>query len=175
MWGKDDRSMFERVAQSPDSWLSIAYLLKRAADLVKVELRPIIESAATDRQPYHDLMLSHPFMMLNGFAIENLIKGILFGRKPEMASNGKLNCGSHNLKGLSSEAGISLTTSEIDLLERLTIFTVWAGRYPTALKEENNTSPHFNTTDLQEVDELYERLFQMLINENPNPTIHFSD
>jgi hypothetical protein len=76
-----------------------------------------------------------PSVMLSGFALENLLKGILVARDPSrVGSPQKLFDWGHNLVTLAADANIALSADEDRVMRRLTDYTTWAGRYPTANK-----------------------------------------
>jgi hypothetical protein len=75
--------------------------------------------------------------MLAGFAIENLLKGILIAEKTPLNENGKFTLKSHELLELAADAGYELVETDQRLLERIQEFTVWTGRYPIPLNSES--------------------------------------
>jgi hypothetical protein len=61
MFDADDaKSTFELIGQSPHVWLSSATQLKRAADLVREELKKILSVYPRGRARYEDLVLFNP-------------------------------------------------------------------------------------------------------------------
>jgi hypothetical protein len=77
------------------------------------------------------------FMMLAGFAIENLCKGcavekLTFEERAEVKANGNLpkRLEGHNLLELVKGVDLSVTIEEEELLQRLRRAVVWFGRYP---------------------------------------------
>lgn len=94
---------------------------------------------------------SIPFMFLAGLGIECLLKAIRIlqfqaAGKPVTAKNkrGSLALAkelkTHDLRGLAAAAGINLDAAEVTLLERLTDFVEWAGRYPVGVAADQTTS-----------------------------------
>src|SRR5439155_14770477 len=76
-------------------------------------------------------------------AIENALKAVRVKQeKSGVTTNtpGRVHLSSlvktHDLRGLAGDAGIPLSTADADLLDRLTAFLVWAGRYPVAATAE---------------------------------------
>ena len=77
-------------------------------------------------------------MLLAGFAIENLVKALLIARNPNAvaARHDRLEQLVHGASArhvsvqLCQEAGVSLSLEEEDVVRRLEIFLLWAGRYP---------------------------------------------
>src|SRR5690348_16349240 len=86
----DTKSTFELIGQSPHAWLSSATQLKRAADLVREELKRILSVYPYGRAAYEDLVLYNSYMLLAGLALENLTKGILIGRNPSVVGPDRL-------------------------------------------------------------------------------------
>jgi hypothetical protein len=75
--------------------------------------------------------------MLFGYALENLTKGIIFCREPDLITSTalqRLGSHGHGLAYLFDRAGISLTEDERKVLDRTTRLTVWKGKYPVPLK-----------------------------------------
>jgi hypothetical protein len=94
---------------------------------------------------------SIPFMFLAGLGIECLLKAIRIlqfqaAGKPVAAKNwrGSLAIAkelkTHDLMALARAAEITLTPAEVTLLERLTDFVEWAGRYPVGVSADQTAS-----------------------------------
>lgn len=73
-------------------------------------------------------------LMLGGFVVENLLKGLIARDKGVPMREGMPKFTSHTLVGLAGDAGLSLTYEEQVLLQRLTEFVLWKGRYPAPQK-----------------------------------------
>ena len=74
--------------------------------------------------------------MLFGYALENLVKGIIVCRDPTLVTEKRLrrwDKRGHRLIALFADAGIQLDESELNLLGRVTRMTEWKGRYPVPL------------------------------------------
>ena len=176
-----DKSRFEAIGQSPHMWLSSATQLKKAADLVAVELRKILSVYPYGRANYQDLVLFNSYMLLAGLSIENLTKGILIGRHPEAINADKFDLklivngqGGHDLVYLANQVNIPYTATELNLMSRLAKFVIWAGKYPIHLKAKESDSPSFLTIDFDDIDKLFARLAGILETENPEPTVYFA-
>jgi hypothetical protein len=75
-----------------------------------------------------------PAFMMYGFAIENLLKGLLVLRNPSMVQDAKIGVPrTHNLTDLAKEAAWPTTSDENRLLGELSAITTWSGRYPVSL------------------------------------------
>lgn len=112
------------VGTFPHSWLGKATELLDAANLALVQ-----ESEGPLRGNYRNLSI---YMMLTAFAIEDVLKAIIFKRYPEIISDmdrKKALFSHHKLSNLASQAQVSCTTTETDLLNRLSV-AVFGGRYP---------------------------------------------
>lgn len=130
---------FELVGNNAVFWLITAKRLRRSADIVFDAYAADLEKlhlgvSAEGLQNLHNLELAGCAMMLYGLGIENLAKGLIVVRSGSAAvNNGKLRKWpdpSHSLKTLLNHAGVQLSEQEEDLVERLTAFVLWAGRYP---------------------------------------------
>lgn len=94
---------------------------------------------------------SIPFMFLAGLGVECLLKAIRIlqfqsAGKPLTTKNkrGRLALArelkTHDLLSLAHAAGITLGPGEVTLLERLTDFVEWAGRYPVGVAADQTPS-----------------------------------
>lgn len=68
--------------------------------------------------------LRRPYLMLCGMSLEVLFKAIV------VAKGGKPDTRSHKLPELAKDAGVPLTQKQKGLLEVLSAYVYWAGRYP---------------------------------------------
>jgi len=181
MFDEDDtKSTFEILGQSPHVWLSSATQLKRAADLVREELKKILSVYPRGRARFEDLQLFNSYMLLAGLALENLTKGILIGRNPSIVSSVNLDLkllvntkGGHDLFRLAQQAAPNLSPIEMNLVERLVVFVVWAGKYPIHIRASETNHPTFKTTDPELIDKVFEKFVAILKAENPQSTVGF--
>lgn len=122
----------KKIASKPLTWVLTADELLRAFELLATH---VVEDS-TKRQEASDKYIpsiSSSAMMLGGFAIENMLKAIYVSRYSAFDSSGNLTIVKHDLLTLADALEISLTKDERMLLERLTQFITWAGRYPVPL------------------------------------------
>ena len=157
--------MYEDIAKNPYSWLNKAAGLLSAAKKVL--------SKGNDDLPI--LYYINTYMMLNSFALENIIKCIIIQEAPDASvNNGELNdkINEHDLIELFNDANIleNFTKTEQDLLKRFSIFAVIWGRYPIPLtwqkykealydkKENYKKLSSFNQRDIKTVDEIIDKL-----------------
>lgn len=106
-------------------------------------------------------------MLLTGFAFENLLKGILYGCNPKQ--NLKTGYGGgHGILKMPNEIS-PLSSEELDLLERLQRYLVWAGRYqlPTTAKVFHDAQGKvaITTHDPKIIEPLFEGLERTLDSE----------
>jgi hypothetical protein len=152
---------FESQATLPFGWVATAFDLKDAADRLydlnhAASLRSIdlahqlaaqgaVQSGS--QRPTHeewesirDIKLIRPYMLLIGYATENLLKAILVVQKPSTSEKtaGKLKViKTHDLGRLCDMCAIALCQEERDMLDRMTRYVEWLGRYPVPLKAED--------------------------------------
>jgi hypothetical protein len=77
-------------------------------------------------------------LMLSGFAFENIIKAIMVTKGVPALKGGKLTpryLGNHKLSALARKIG-PVTREEETMLEWLSTFSRWAGRYPVPVEED---------------------------------------
>jgi hypothetical protein len=166
----DNKSTFEIVGQEPHAWLMEATQLKRAADLVGQELAKKLAVSPYGRPRYEDIVLFKSYMLLSGLALENLAKGIIVGRNPGVVTPDTFNLKGHNLLQLAQQAALPFSDAERDILDRLTAFVVWAGKYPIHLQATKNVHPPFMHTDLELIDRLFVKFGAILEGEHPTST-----
>ncbi|MBI1882070.1 MAG: hypothetical protein HYR94_28175 [Chloroflexi bacterium] len=189
---------FELGACLPVSWKSVSLDLKHAADrlydlyhdatlrIIEQSLEEIKEGEKTEDsralegkelEDFLDSQLISKYFLLMGYAIENLLKGILMIQHPEyFKPNAKItDIRSHNLVNLCKRCKISLRQEEADLLNKLTRHIEWQGKYPIPLesdkmfpiKESNSTweirgEAFDGRQTQQEFDNLYAKIWNEL-------------
>lgn len=175
--------MYSLIGRNAQDWLWAAKRLKMSADLVLKHLLqitnvPYIGSSKSILELMQKrLAFIESFMMLTGFAFENLLKGIDIAKNPNLVDSKKLDTALWNVRGghgISSFAKkvVSLNPSEIKLLERLEEYIIWAGRYPIpklANTYSRATEPYcrrkFHSSDPDLINSLFERFTEILIEE----------
>ena len=82
-------------------------------------------------------------MFLLGIALENAFKGVVASNGGIVVKNNKIktqcsfpNCENHNLKDLARLVKLNLNVTETAFLERLSVYTIWAGKYGTPLSDK---------------------------------------
>ncbi|HPQ42697.1 MAG TPA: hypothetical protein PKZ42_00610 [Syntrophales bacterium] len=115
---------YSSIAVFPYSWLNKATSLLDAANLALVQ-----ESEGPLKGSYRNLDV---YMMLTAFAIEDILKAIIFKRFSEIINDNarkKKLFSHHNLSNLARQAQVICTSAEAELLNRLSV-AVFGGRYP---------------------------------------------
>lgn len=81
-------------------------------------------------------------MFLLGIALENAFKGVVASQRKLIIVGGRIDtkksfpgCKNHKLPDLARLIGLETNDTEKELLQRLSIYTVWAGKYGTPLSE----------------------------------------
>ncbi|MHB8581443.1 MAG: hypothetical protein ACYDA4_16485 [Ignavibacteriaceae bacterium] len=132
----------------PDNWLAYADELKDSAEILWAEnsnrLRlEIIQNSKSIIENKNTPSISRSYLLLAGFAIENVLKGIIIADDPSQINSGKLSSElkSHSLSKLASKInGMVFTKDEIKLLKMLEKIIPYWGRYPIPL-EYNGVLP----------------------------------
>jgi hypothetical protein len=181
MPSKDEalREHLTRMGQNLDSWLGNAVMLKQVTELIwptpdwarvesaEASLQHMDYVADTDMWPVG--------LMIAGYALESLAKGLRVANNKKPVKDGKLadDLGTHGLEKHLTKAGILLETEEQELIQRLDMFILWAGRYPIPKKLEQyapqGRPPMMSTGDPRIFRHLFARLRQQLEAMRPTP------
>lgn len=169
---------YELVGTDPAAWLEQALGMKIAADPVLESLTDLFGSFRN--QP--DVRLKkiayvRAYMLLMGYAFENLIKAIaakrgLLDMNPNLSfdKSFKREKGGHGLTASTGSLDLEMSASEEAYLRRLEEYLHWAGRYPVSLKRGTYVDGHsdrrltFITSDPQLGDALFRRLAELVEN-----------
>ncbi len=123
---------------NPNEWLEVSDELNESIKVItKNSKSEFFKSDTWDGIPTRKLMSSRSLFLLMGFALENLIKGILIFDNPELVNKGELNkeIKSHNIKNLASKiSDLELDNKSNELLKILSDAIPDWGRYPCPLK-----------------------------------------
>ena len=132
-----------------------------------------------------DMSLITEYLLLMGYALENLLKGILMADHPEYLKTGEkgTEIRSHNLVSLCRRCSLVVSAAEEDLLKTLTDHIEWVGKYPVPLEEAGMYPGRKRTeggTDLANqfgggkakttIEGLYSRILEELIRREPEET-----
>lgn len=128
---------FRGRANMPWIWQMQAHILISAANVLwnRYNARSRARFPATPRQRqirwFAGEVQPWPAMMLDGFAIENLLKGLLLAEGAQATQGGRIDRSirTHNLTALCTRAHITLDQREEELLERVKRM-MELGRYP---------------------------------------------
>lgn len=142
-----DRNFAERAVSGP-LWFDYADDLHEAAKLLWKE-RPFFDP---DPGPGPTPSLHRIALMLAGLALEGLFKA-----RHVMAHNDRPPH-THELVQLAERDKVPLSQEEMGLLQRLTQFIMWSGRYPVPTGPEKHDTILLASSDWRKFDALYQRL-----------------
>lgn len=161
--------IYRIISKDPQAWLAQARQLKWIADDILPKLHEVFALPAASSQ--EQLACVHSYMLLAGLAFENLIKGVLIGRDPQLIENERirkiLKRGGHGIATAVSDV-IPVSAVERNLLKRLEEYLIWAGRYPLPLQfgqylnSEKQQLRRFMSSDPVTVNHLFEKVSQKL-------------
>ena len=130
----------EETAHNPLAWYYTAETLFRSSEFI---LGGLQNGPAATRLAENGLMDSHynSYGLLLGYALENILKGLWVskgGVLVDQQNPGKLvridGVADHNLLPLARKVGVTLSTGEKDVVNRLSYWITAAGRYPVPLR-----------------------------------------
>lgn len=178
--------VFEHATSRPVAWWLTADRLKVCADLLWETYRRTLHERR-EGQPHTDHRASSPpgevlpieyalpAMMLYGFSIECLTKGVLIRQKAALLRPRKApkwpTTDPHDIERLCRATGVSLSAAEGELLSRPRDFVRWRGRYPMPFRVDElfprdavpgGGTPFVMSNDRTLIDRLYERLYALL-------------
>ena len=127
-WG----AQFERAAQSPMTWVRSARRLKLAAEAIWDLHKTELNKTGLNLERTGGLGLGPVCLLLAGLAIEGLAKAVIVQQQRPKIKDGRLPRWilGHRISALLRQANIKLDASEQQLVRRLEISVLWAGRYP---------------------------------------------
>lgn len=129
----DDRH--KKLASEQIVWVQTADQLLRAFQLLAQQAKADVVQVR--EKGIYTPSVSGVAIMLGALAIENLLKAIRLPQVTPLIDNrGAFVLNTHNILKLAEEAGVSPTSEEQVLLERLEQFITWAGCYPIPLFSE---------------------------------------
>jgi hypothetical protein len=166
----DENENFEFAARNHHSWELRADNLKRVADkaydicygaITRVHCAK--EDREIDTQDSQDILVIKVYYLLMGYALENLLKGILIMRQPKTyVQQGTFTRKTHKLVKLFEDCKLPVDPETKELLEKLTRHIEWQGRYPVPLRAEDRNSESYSLKGpkQEELDQLYELALQ---------------
>jgi len=165
---KDANKLLFKAGQQPAAWLRSAEHLRDAAEIIlKHELpaeisysreHKIAEEEATAVSVRDGTVAGvadikaiapnyPPAQLLYAYAIENVLKGLIVSKRPDLIQERKLDdeLKNHDLNELAEKAEVTVDErDERSVLEALSKLSIWAGRYPVALNQRNFSPPDPN-------------------------------
>ncbi len=166
------KEVFEHIAQNSNEWLESARRLKISADIIFSKLRQLeLSKPSKQAERRKQEAFIESYMMLAGFALENLMKGIYFAENPgkitieEIILKGWSHSG-HGLVDLNIDFPVKFNQHQRELLKRLEQFTIWAGRYPipkTSSKFVEFGETVFNFDDAEIINDVFKQLENKLL------------
>jgi hypothetical protein len=161
---------YKSVESDPIRWLDTARGFMMSARLIWKQLAPVFDDDVPKENQHEEMFAySRSFLLLTGFAFENLYRGILTASGTTWQKALETKGGHGVFKHLSSVATPKLSADEQYLAERLETYLQWAGRYPVPKKLGNyinavEKSPRaFKSSDLDVATGLFVRLEQKLL------------
>ena len=153
---------YELLEDDPLSWLEQARGAQMSAELIRTALdaiMPLSQSLPNIREK--KLAYGHSFMLLTAIAFENVLKGLAVAKKPKSwRSVG------HRIAALAKKI-TTTSPAELDLLERLEEYLVWAGRYLIPMTAKQYAKKHdrriLRAADRKIASALFERLADELV------------
>jgi hypothetical protein len=141
---------------SPDGWLEYAEELRDNAELVWSHADEGLRvGVSTDAEhyavgdPFRISRISRTYLLLAGFALENVLKGLLVSADPSLINTGALSriLKSHNIEVLATKVqDLVLTEGEQKFCVLVTGVIPYWGRYPIPLAK-NHVMPEVGMTE----------------------------
>lgn len=164
-------------------WQSEAHSLRRAALILRQEAQRDWDNRKRNRVAIAEGTFDFPpalegaMTMLNGLAIENLVKALWVETNEPVDEKGRLikNLQKHKIICLLKDVNFTLSHEEEELLLRLESYVTWAGRYPMPefykrlapqqLPHGTKMPPYYHTfnNDEERISKFIERIEQVLI------------
>ncbi len=140
-WRRVYRANFVPKVLNRKHWFKKANQLVSAAEIlvphVKRWWKSLEESRKGQRKAPHEHAHHEIMLMLYGYAIENLCKGVIVGSisakdRRRLREEGRLpkQLKTHNLLRLVKSTGLEVDLEDEDILRRMERSTLWEGRYP---------------------------------------------
>ena len=164
---------FAEDVADPERWRSVASHLLASARV----LWPVIEQGFQERGApganaeagLEGLRHRGPFLVLAGLAIENMLKAlIVLDHNKRQQATGRADpptiVKTHKLLPLARLANVPIDGWAEKLLDRLTMFVYWGGRYPIPLEESAYEIKWTSSRDMHSIGEfmkVLEHLYQL--------------
>ena len=129
--------LYEDIGNRGSAWLTWAEALWQAAQQVEAISRSVALPDGTEVMP----TTASVYAMLLGYALECTLKGLWVEGGRIIVANGRYQgidgVIDHQLLQLAKAVGIEASDDEFDVLNRLTPFIFYAGRYPVSRRFED--------------------------------------
>ncbi|MGD0171634.1 MAG: hypothetical protein ABSB81_05880 [Halobacteriota archaeon] len=144
---QDYAGSFQEIGQEPLTWLIQARKLKIAADIILTQIKK--DDVLLERIHASELSsegtiyrLDAVYMYLAGMALENLLKGILVIRHPQLVAEDSIGprLHQHFVDDYARELDLKLEPAQKELLGRIRLYIEWKGRYQIP-KKSNGYDP----------------------------------
>ena len=169
---------YKNIGTDPATWFEQALGIKIAADPVLKSLMDLFcDSGNQVDVRLKKIAYVRAYMLLMGYAFENLIKAIaakrgLLALNPNLSfdKSFKQEKGGHGLSASAISLDLDMSASEQAYLRRLEEYLHWAGRYPVSLKRGTYVDGHserqltFISSDPQLGDTLFQRWTALIEN-----------
>lgn len=134
----------------PSSWRFEAYKLSLAASILYNEVnKNLLPPTLHPKNPHH-ILVSDQANLLQGYAIECLLKGIIISNNGLSESKNLITGrNGHSLIKLTQLAEVEVSKLETYLLKHVEAIIKWAGRYPGPLGKTNTLNSPPVITDLE--------------------------
>jgi hypothetical protein len=168
---------YQRKISRYQVWLSKADQLLEASKIIEAKIKKDFDSVRhldiTEKAEKLPFGLLEIQFFLVGFAVENLLKAKWVkknrrGLKNEILAVSKLpkDIHNHNLLPLAEKIGLKLNDDESELLNRLSEYVKWAGRYPVPPQAKDLKPRLLSGSDLQKLNKLVSVLNRRLWRRN---------
>ncbi|WP_343548012.1 hypothetical protein [Ralstonia sp.] len=170
-------TIYSKGVLDPQSWVESALDLVRTLNYLRAPAIAFFTAVARGHALPLEQKVQGSYMMIAAFAVENLLKAIIAKRTLPQDAAQTMGLPSelktHDVVKLADMARVPLTDAGRDLLQRLTYFAVWAGRYPAPVRVRDlmpqaiagldpNTLNCFRGTDIRAIDEILDRCAKTL-------------
>jgi hypothetical protein len=157
---------FQEIARDPRYWYGTAVGLRSSAKVLEREIMAQLEKLTQDplksgsvvsTSAVPGLQMTRSFFLLAAFSMENLLKGILVVRAPQLVYEKKIDrtlC-THNVLLLSQRAGFSLDRLDSFFLYLASEQASWAGKYHTPKTSDTQSVTVFGPGYFDAYDRLY--------------------
>lgn len=139
-WLPGSSFMYDMTGNNPNAWYASVELLTQAAKRVRYNARPLTMPEGDEGM----FAINGVYAMLLGYAIECALKGLWVKGGKTIAKDGKLlrirGVGNHQVGQLARKVQevieLRIEDVELDVLDRISAFVRFAGRYPIPITAE---------------------------------------